>query len=136
MNPRTSHKLIAAGGMASAIAVGVAIFFLRSTPVAPAVSAAAPTAPVAEAPATVPPVAAEAPFAPAPVAEIPATPAVLPRNGPVSRKGPRGCDSARRRRQVPPSFTTGERRQRHEPHRRPERGTPDADPQARGRGPC
>ena len=85
MNPKTSHKIIAAGGMAAVIAIGVAVFFLRSAPVAPIVSAAEPAAPAAEAPAAVPPVAAEAPFAPAPVAEIPAASA---QNDPVSHARP------------------------------------------------
>lgn len=86
MNPKTSHKIIAAGGMAVAIAIGVTVFFLRSTPVAPVAAADVPTAPVAATPAAVQEVVSQLPAVPAPAADIPAAPAIVAPKDTVSRK--------------------------------------------------
>lgn len=86
MNTRTTHKIIAAGGMAAVIGVGVAVFFLRSTPVAPVARVEVPTAPVAEAPAAAPDAVAPLPAEPSPVAQAPAAAAVAAPSNPVSRK--------------------------------------------------
>ena len=75
MNTKTSHKIIAAGGMAAVIAIGVAVFFMRSPPVAPVARVDVPTAPVADTPAAAPEAIAEPAVAPSPVADVPAAPA-------------------------------------------------------------
>lgn len=86
MNTRTTHKIIAAGGMAAVIGIGVAVFFLRSTPVAPVARIEVPTAPVAEAPAAPPDAVAQVPAEPSPVAQAPAAATVAAPSNPVSRK--------------------------------------------------
>jgi hyperosmotically inducible protein len=88
MKFQTSSRIIAAGGMAAVIGIGVMIFALRSDPVPsvaqtpppPAAVAQIPaTAPDAAAPipATTPDAAAQIPAAPAAVAKIPAAPAAV-----------------------------------------------------------
>jgi len=48
MNPKTSHKIIAAGTMAAAIGIGVAMFATRSHPAATSPDLAIPTPPAAQ----------------------------------------------------------------------------------------
>lgn len=84
MNPKTTHKIIAASGMAVVIAVGVAVFFLRSPPVTPVAQIAEPTAPLAD---TAAPVTdAAAPVAAAPAADVPAAAAVVAQSDTASSK--------------------------------------------------
>jgi len=86
MNPKTSHKVIAAGGMAALIAIGTAVFFMRSPPSAPIARVEAPTAPVAEPPVAVPEALASLPAAPVPDANVPVAPTVAAVNDAPSHK--------------------------------------------------
>lgn len=76
MNPKTSHKIVAAGAMVVVIAIATT-FVLRSSPTTQATPAVPPAATVAETPAVVPEVPFPAAAAPAPAAEIPAPPAAV-----------------------------------------------------------
>ncbi len=78
MNPKTSHKIIAAGSMAAAIAIGVAMFAMRSHPAASAPETVPLPPPVAQTSMASPDDAASAPTASGAVAalsEAPAAPA-------------------------------------------------------------
>jgi hypothetical protein len=96
MNSQDSRKIIVAGGMAVVVGIGVAIFALRSDPVAVVAKTPEPLAPVAQTPAAAratdeipadPPAVAQIPDAPAAVAPIPAAPAAVARNDSVGTKG-------------------------------------------------
>lgn len=67
MNSETSRKLIVAGGMAGALALGILVVTLRHHPV-PQVAEAAPPAPTADYSSSPPPAAAQTPETPPPVA--------------------------------------------------------------------
>jgi hypothetical protein len=76
MNSETSRKIIAAGGMAAVVLVGVVTFALRAQPT-PAIAQVPPGAPGA---------AAEIPAAPAAVAQTPAAPAAVAHSDSVATK--------------------------------------------------
>lgn len=75
MKSKTSSKIIAGGGIAAVIGIGVVIFALRSDPVTSVAETPVPPPAVAQIPATAPDAAAQIPAAPAPAAQIPAAPA-------------------------------------------------------------
>jgi hypothetical protein len=98
MNSQTSRKIIVAGGMAAVVGIGVAIFALRSHPVASVAQTPQPPTPVAQIPAAAPDVAAQIPIAapeaaaqipaaPPAVAQIPDTPVAVVHNDSVGTKG-------------------------------------------------
>jgi hyperosmotically inducible protein len=74
MKSQTSSKIIAAGGIAAVIGIGVVIFAMRSDPVTPVAETPPPPAAVAQTPATAPDASAQIPAAPVPAAPTPAAP--------------------------------------------------------------
>jgi hyperosmotically inducible protein len=77
MKSQTSSKIIAAGGIAAVIGIGVVIFAMRSGPATPVAETAPPPAAVAQTPATAPDAATQIPAAPVAAAPIPAAPAAV-----------------------------------------------------------
>jgi hyperosmotically inducible periplasmic protein len=77
MNPKTSHKIIAAGGMVAVIAIGVVIFAARSHPASSIEEAATPPPPVAQASDVAADAAVAMAPAPAAVAPTPAATAAV-----------------------------------------------------------
>ena len=86
MTTKTSHMIVAAGGIGAVIALGVAVFVLRSTPVAPVARVDAPAAPVAEVPAADSATVAQLPAVSAAPAAIPAASPSAPPPDTVNHK--------------------------------------------------
>jgi hyperosmotically inducible periplasmic protein len=77
MNPKTSHKIIAVGGMVAVIAIGVVMFATRSHPASSIEETAAPPPPVAQASDAAADAAAPMAAVPAAVAPTAAEPAAV-----------------------------------------------------------
>ena len=80
MNPKTSHKIVAAGGMAAIIGVGIVMFTMRSHPAAALADTTVPPPPVAQAADAVPGAMGATGSAAAAPASPPDVPAALARD--------------------------------------------------------